>query len=332
MFKKKKTYVILVIIALIVGGIYYWKSRPTKINYTTEKVKVGTIAKTVSVTGEIVPKVKANLSFKLNGKLKYLAVDVGDEVKKGEKIAVIDEGTLKDQLAKANNELKIQKKTLANMKRHEDIYSYQQKSIQRSRIKEAQDAVNLILTEIGETVLYSPIDGKIIKRNINVGENVTANRTILTVASLEEPDIKVDVPESDIASIKIGQQAKLTFDALDIDDILIGKVTEIEPASTVVQDVVYYKVKIKLNKLDNRLKIGMSVDADINVFQKNKVVIIPLRAVKTENNQEYVKILKADNAIKRINIKTGHKGDDGTVEVIEGLKGGENIVVLSSNK
>ncbi len=332
MFKKKKTYVILVIIALIVGGIYYWKSRPTKINYTTEKVKVGTIAKTVSVTGEIVPKVKANLSFKLNGKLKYLAVDVGDEVKKGEKIAVIDEGTLKDQLAKANNELKIQKKTLANMKRHEDIYSYQQKSIQRSRIKEAQDAVNLILTEIGETVLYSPIDGKIIKRNINVGENVTANRTILTVASLEEPDIKVDVPESDIASIKIGQQAKLTFDALDIDDILIGKVTEIEPASTVVQDVVYYKVKIKLNKLDNRLKIGMSVDADINVFQKNKVVIIPLRAVKTENNQEYVKILKVDNVIKRINIKTGHKGDDGTVEVIEGLKGGENIVVLSSNK
>ena len=329
---KKKTYIILGLVILIIGGIYYWKSRPAKISYITETAKVGTITKTVSATGKIVPKKKVDLAFKLNGRLKFLSVDIGDVVKKGEKIAMIDKGTLENELAKAKNEVRVQKKILANMKKHKSTYNYQQKDIQRTQIKKAQDVVDSIITTLKETTLYAPLDGIVATKNIEVGENVIANSPVLTIASQGEPDIEIDVPESDIMAIKVGQKANLTFDALPSDEILTGKVTEIDPVATVIQDVVYYKIKIALDKLDTRLKLGMSVDADINVFQKDGVVIIPLRAVKTEGGKKYVEILKPENKIEKVAVQTGHKGDDGTVEITTGLQGREKVVVLTSKK
>ncbi len=332
MFKKKKTYLILGLIILIIGGIYYEKTKPAKVTYTTETAKIGTIAKTVSATGEIIPQTEAKIAFKLNGQLKFLAVDVGDRVEKGEKIASIDKGTLEDQLAKAKNEVKIQKKTLANMKRHESVYSYQQKDIQKVQIKKAQNEVNSILTMLSETNVYAPLSGVVTKKMINVGENVLANSPILTIAIPENPEIEIDVSETDITKVKIGQTVKLTFDALPSADVLIGKVTEIEPDSTVIQDVIYYKIKVELNKIDKRLKLGMSVDAVIDIFQKKDVVVVPFRAVKIEGTKKYVEILEPENKIKKVNIQTGLRGDDGIVEITKGLQGGEKVVVLSDKK
>lgn len=332
MFKKKKTYVILILLVSIIAGIYYWKSQPVKIAYTTELAKVGKIAKTVSVTGEIVPEIEANLSFKLSGKIEALLVNVGDQVKKDQKIATIDRGTLEDELSKANYEVEVQKKLLLDMKKKEDIYSYHQKNAQRAQIKKAQEMVQEVIKNIGETSLYSPMDGIVTKKNAELGENITANNPVLSVSSLGEPYIQIDIPESDIVDVKIGQKAEITFDALPSNEKLEGEIFEIEPASTVIQDVVYYKAKIKLKKLDERLKIGMSADTDINIFQKDGVVMIPYRAVKNDGDQEYVEILKAENVVEKINVKTGARGDEGMVEIISGLIGGENIVILSSEK
>ena len=325
MFRKKKTYVILALIVLIIGGIYYWKSQPKKITYTTETAKMGTIAKTVSATGEIVPEVQADLSFKLSGRIDSMLVNVGDRVVAKQKIATIDRGTLLEELSRANNEIEVQKKTLSDMKDKDDTYSDDQIRAQKAQIKKAEDAVNIILTQIKATTLYSPLDGMVTKKIAELGENITANSPVLTVSSLGEPYVQIDVPESDIVDVKIGQKAEITFDALPSDEKLEGEIFEIEPASTVISDVVYYKAKIKLAKQDERLKIGMSADADINIFEKNNVVMIPYRAVKNDGSQDYVEILKAENVVEKINVKTGARGDEGMVEVISGLKVGDQI-------
>ncbi|KKQ13840.1 MAG: Macrolide-specific efflux protein MacA [Candidatus Moranbacteria bacterium GW2011_GWF2_36_839] len=314
---------------MIIGGIYYWKSQPKKITYTTETAKVGTIAKTVSATGEIVPETQADLSFKLSGRIDSMLVNVGDRVMAKQKIATVDKGTLLEELSRANNEIEVQKKTLSDMKDKDDTYSDDQIKAQKAQIKKAEDAVNIILTQIKATTLYSPLDGIVTKKIAELGENITVNSPVLTVSSLGEPYIQIDVPESDIVDVKIGQHAKITFDALSSDENLEGEIFEIEPASTVISDVVYYKAKIRLAKMDERLKIGMSADADINIFEKNSVVMIPYRAVKNDGDQDYVEILKAENVVEKINVKTGVKGDEGMVEIVSGLKGGEKVIVLS---
>ena len=331
-FKKKKTYVILALIILVISGIFYLKARPTKITYTTENAEIGTIAKTVSATGEVMAENEANLSFKLAGQIKSILVKVGDVVKKGQRIASIDQGTLWNELSSAKNYLQAQRDTLYDMKKRDETYNNYQREAQRALIKKAEDAVATINTQIGQTTIYSPIAGMITGKNVEVGENVAANQTIVTVSTTEGIEIELDVSESDIIDVKVGQKAKLTFDALSSDEILEGEVVEIDPAATVIQDVVYYKVKVKLSSPDERLKIGMSVDADINVAQKDNVIMIPARAVKTEGSQDYVEILKEDNITERLNVKTGFKGDEGMVEIASGLQGGENVVVLSSEK
>ena len=332
MFKKKKTYVILVLILAITGGIYYWKSKPKKITYTTEIAKVGTITKTVSATGEIMSEVQVDLSFKFAGQIETVLVNVGDKIEKGQKIATIDTGTLYEELEKANYEIEVQRKNLRDIKKRDETYNDFQEDAQRIRIKQAEEDVAIIKSQIKDVILYSPMDGIVIKKNVEAGENIIANASIVTISGLGEPFVEVDIPESDIVDVKIGQSAKITFDALPSDEELEGEVFEIEPASTVISDVVYYKAKIKLVKFDERLKLGMSADADINTFEKNNVVMIPYRAVKTEGSQKYVEILKAENMTEKINVEMGVKGDEGMVEIVSGLKGGENVVVLSDAK
>ncbi|HRY82899.1 MAG TPA: efflux RND transporter periplasmic adaptor subunit [Candidatus Moranbacteria bacterium] len=332
MSKKKKTYIILVLIILIIGGIYYWKSRPVKITYTTEKAKVGTIAKTVSATGEIKPEIESDLSFKISGRVESIFVDVGDNITKGQKIAVIDKGVLLEQLEQAKHELEVQNETLKNMKKRDGTYNHAQREAQRAQIRESEGAINEIKKQIGDTILYSPIEGTVTRKNIEIGENAVANTSVLVISGLGEPFIEIDVSESDVIDVKIEQKAKISFDALPSTEKLEGEVFEIEPASTVIQDVVYYKAKLKLSKWDERLKIGMSVDADINTAEKNNAVMIPLRAVKNDGNQDFVEILKPENKTERVNVQAGLKGDDGMVEIVSGLKGGEDVVVLSSEK
>ncbi|EKD46656.1 MAG: Efflux transporter, RND family, MFP subunit [uncultured bacterium] len=100
-----------------------------------------------------------------------------------------------------------------------------------------------------------------------------------------------------------------------------------------MQGVVYYKIKLKLNTLDVRVKPGMSLNIDINTAEKNDVIMIPNRAIKIENNKKFVDVLKVDGiTTEKVFIETGLEGDEGMVEVKSGLKGGEKVVTFQVTK
>ncbi len=331
MFKYKKTFATLIVIILVIGGYFYFKSNKPKVKYETIQAQKGNLLRTVSVTGVLESENKINVSFKINGRAELVNYDVGDKVKKGAILARIDKGTLDSQLAQAQATLNAQKEKYSLIKRRDDLYKYEEKQAQKAEVEKARAAITAIREEINETTLRAPIDGIIIRKNIEKGENAIANKTIFTISDENEPIIEADIPESDIVDIKLGQKAEVSLDALSSNENLAAEVTEIEPASTVIQDVVYYKIKLKFEKFDNRLKIGMSADIDINTAEKDDVIMIPWRAVKENGNQKYVEILKTNNQVKKINIRTGLRGDDGAVEVISGLQGGENVITLTKS-
>jgi HlyD family secretion protein len=336
MFKKKKTYVILVLIILIIGGAWYWKSKKTKIEYTTATVSKGTLSQTVSVTGKTASPHEVELSFKTSGIIQDLYVDIGDKVKKGQVIAIIDKGTLYAQLEGARQDVKYQKKTLANMRRRENTYKKEQEEAQKALVRKAQANVSQVLTSFKDTILYSPIDGIVIRRNGEVGETITANSAaantpVVTVAQEGDLDVKADVPESDIVKIALGQKADISLDAFSAQDIFQGEVIDIEPASTIIQEVVYYKVKLKITNYDPRIKNGMSADLNIKTASRENVVSLPERSIKDDGGQKYVEILKDEknNIIEKKNVKTGMKGDEGMIEVTSGLSGGEKVITFT---
>ncbi len=320
----------------IIWGVYYFKNKKPVVSYTTQKAEKGNLLRTVSVTGEIIAPVEADLSFKLSGQIETLMAELGDRIEVGQKIATIDKGTLPSQLAAAKQEVTAQKQTLINMERRKDIYNHFQKEAQTAAIKAAEERVSQVQTNIDETTLYSPIAGTVIKKNVEVGETtvanaVTSNTSVVTIASDGDFLTEVSVPESDIVDVAIGQKAEVSLDALPSSEKLSAIVSKIEPASTVIQDVVYYKIKLQFNQSDARLKVGMSTDVNINTAEKDNVIMIPMRAVKNDGGNDYVEILNADGiTTKKVDVKIGMNGDDGMVEVASGLTGGENVVILTN--
>lgn len=331
---KKKKYIIwaVVILAAAIGVYYFIQSRKSVTTYTTENATRGDLAQTVSVTGTIKAENEADVSFQGSGRIIEMLAKVGDQVEKGRKLAEIDKGTLYIELKQAREDVKTQQETLDHMKENRDTYSGEQRDAQRAVVRKYEEQINAVLHTISETRLYAPMTGTVIRKDYETGENAAANSIIYTIAGEGGLKIEAVVPESDIVKIKVGQRATISLDAFPSNEKLEAEVAEIEPASTVIQDVVYYKTKLKFANTDERIKNGMSADIDIRAAEKNNVVMIPLRAVKTEGDREYVEILKAENITEKVYVKTGLRGDDGMVEIISGLSGGEKVITLTKTQ
>ncbi|KKQ51147.1 MAG: Efflux transporter, RND family, MFP subunit [Parcubacteria group bacterium GW2011_GWD2_38_11] len=209
------------------------------------------------------------------------------------------------------------------------------RNARNAQVAAAQAVYDMAVLNLNRATLISPVNGIITEVNNKPGEILgtgVIKETFSRVMSLDMI-IQSQVPESDIVKVKLGQHASVTFDALTPEDIFDAEIIEINPASTNVQGVVYYNIKLKLNTLDIRVKPGMSLNVDIRTAEKNEVIMIPSRAIKIEENKKYVEILKVDGiTTEKVFIETGLEGDDGMIEAKSGLKGGEKVVTFQVMK
>jgi multidrug efflux pump subunit AcrA (membrane-fusion protein) len=148
-------------------------------------------------------------------------------------------------------------------------------------------------------------------------------------------EIEVDISETDITKISKNDEVEITLDALDENIKLYGKVYSIEPAETVIQDVIYYRVKIYFDIEDylrNQIKPGMTANTTITTEHKEDVLIIPSRAIIEKNGDgNFTRIISA-GGLQEVKIITGLYGDDGLVEVVSGLTEGQEVVTYINKK
>lgn len=336
MAKNKKRIIWgIITIAVVAGGYYFLRPKAPKTVYTTADVTRGNLAQTVSETGTIKTVNQTDLSFKISGRVVRLLADVGDSIKKGQLLAQLDLGTLGSQLKQAEHDLKYQKEVLDSMKEKDDVYNDEDKDAQRAKIKSAEEGIVSVQSQIRDTYMYSPIDGVILKRNVDPYETTVANSPtpVFTVGDPSDLVIETNVPESDITKIKIGQKASMVFDALPASEIFEGAVTKIDPDSTVIQDVVYYRIKLKLDQANDAVKSGMSANIDVHTAEVYNILIIPQRAVTMEGNNKFVQILNPDGkTTAKVQIQTGLAGDEGMVEIKSGLQEGQKVVTFTQTQ
>ncbi|MCD6149923.1 efflux RND transporter periplasmic adaptor subunit [bacterium] len=329
MSKRKKVIIWIIIVAVILGGVFlYFKTKKTEVERITEMVKVGEVIRTVSVTGEIIPEKQADLAFETGGRIKSINVEVGDKVEEGQIIATLDDSVVKSQLWGAQIALDIQQKNLDLSRRGWNDLKPEEKAAKKLAVDQARAGVQTIREQLGKMVLYSPLKGIVTERDAEPGEIAGIGATIISIIQKGEFKIEAEVSESDIAEVNLGQKANITFDALPSEEIFKAEVVEIEPAATIIQDVVYYKVELKLADIDQRFRAGMSADIDILAAQENSVLTIPERAVKSENGAKIVQVLLENGEVKKVEVKTGLRGDDGNIEIKSGLKEGDEVVVF----
>lgn len=196
--------------------------------------------------------------------------------------------------------------------------------------KENYEALNVV----------SPIDGKVAKIYLKYGEEVKSSDTIITVIS-DDKLAEITLNEVDVAKVKVGQKATMTFSALSEVEIT-GEVVEVDSVGTTNQGVVSYSAKVKFDVTNDDIKPQMSVSVDIITAEKIDVLIVSSSLIKTDSTTglNYVEVFNsnADNKTEIVTtaspdkkyIEVGLEGDSYT-EILSGLEEGDLIITKTSS-
>ncbi len=187
----------------------------------------------------------------------------------------------------------------------------------------ARAARDLAKQRLDEATLFAPFDGTITMLDLDPGAVVQPGKPVLTLANIDQLQIKLNIDETDIPRVALGQSVSLDLDAFPGKEIQ-GSVIDIAPGASTVQGVVNYEVKIQLKPTDVAIRPGMTANANIQVARKDNVLLVPVRAVRSSGGKLVVTILSGGRT-KEVPVTLGLSNDQES-EVLSGLNEGDQVV------
>jgi len=199
--------------------------------------------------------------------------------------------------------------------------------IAKAALTQAQASQAQIQSQLDKNTLRSPIAGTIATFDLQVGEIVAPEATVVSVIGMNKYQIESNVPEADVSKIKVGDPATVTLDAYGPDVTWNAVVSQIYPSESVIEGVPTYKTIFTLSQNDDRIKPGMTANLDISNDNRQNVLFLPQRTIIRENGNKYVQLLSADGVHStQVQIQTGLYGSDGKVEILSGVREGDKII------
>ncbi|MGC9602929.1 MAG: HlyD family efflux transporter periplasmic adaptor subunit [Minisyncoccia bacterium] len=191
-----------------------------------------------------------------------------------------------DAITNANQSISEKTQALTDLKNGAnplDIQSQQLAVTQRGNaLLDAQET-------LADYSIRAPFDGVVAKIDVNKGDPASSGAVVTTMIS-NQSIANVSLNEVDVAKVKVGQKATMTFDAFS-GLTIAGQVSQVDTIGTVSQGVVNYNIQILFGTQDDRIKPSMSVSASIITDVKQDVLLVPNSAVKTQNGNSYVQVL-----------------------------------------
>ncbi|MCK4520502.1 HlyD family efflux transporter periplasmic adaptor subunit [Candidatus Parcubacteria bacterium] len=205
--------------------------------------------------------------------------------------------------------------------RQEDIDLYQ------AQVNQAKAKVRLLENQIYEAVLRSPADAQITKLHKKVKEMAqpSLQDPVISLLPLVLFEIEVNIYEEDVIKMDIGNPVDISLIAFP-SQTFQGEVISIDPAQELIDGVVYYKATINPGEIPDQVKPGMTADLIIKTAFKENVLIIPEDGIQYKEDKKIVEVFK-DGSVEEREVVIGLQGSDYMVEVVSGLKEGENIVL-----
>ncbi len=262
----------------------------------TVKAERGELTETVTATGTIESVTQVDVGTQVTGIIDKLYADYNTVVTKGQLIAEIEKTLLQSDLTSAEANVESARLTyeynLVNYNRDKALhdkqlisdYEFQTSKKELEVSKTAYDkakadkvraAKNLNYAEI-----YSPIDGIVISREVEVGQTVVSNMNVAnlyTIADLDNMQVIGNVDEADIGQVKVGQAVTFSVDAYS-DELFEGHVTQVRLNPTVESNVVTYEVVVAAPNPDHKLIPGLTANLIIYTMSEDNVLLLPTKA------------------------------------------------------
>lgn len=306
MKKKLVIGVAITVVVIISGYILFKQTGPSQeISYKTTVITRGSVENLISSTGSLNPVSTIEVGTQVSGTIVKVYADYNDVVKKNQIIAEIDRQPLLSKLGQIQaaysraDALFEQAKSQydRNKPLHEKGIISDEEFVaaktnylaQKASLDGAKADVETARTNVTYATIRSPINGTVIKRNVEVGQTVAASLsapTLFIIAEdLQKMEILADVDESDIGKIKTGQEVTFNVPAYP-DQTYKGMVSQVRLQPTTVQNVVTYTVVIKASNPDGTLLPGMTANVDFIADKADSVLLIPSAALRFKPSEE----------------------------------------------
>lgn len=203
-------------------------------------------------------------------------------------------------------------------------------AVYQAQVNQAKALLQKIQSQRNELIISAPSSGLITKINGEIGEIINPDKPVISFVAENVLQIKLNIIEDKIINVKVGQEAEITFDAIE-NQKFSGKIVSIDPAETEIQGAVYYETTIIFDKVDEHIKSGMTANVLIKTDVKENALFIPVSAIRIKDNKKYVQILENKKTISK-DVTTGIKNSMGMIEIISGLEEGEQVMVSTQSK
>jgi len=375
---RKRVLIPAVAVVILGGGGFAATHRgPKPTPVETATVAREDVQAKVTANGKVQAQRKVEISATIAGQVTAIAVREGDLVKKGQFLLQID--AVNPRAAARSNEYSMQalreevesaRTTLAQARvdlgRVEQNYKAgivpaadldrartavrtSEAAVQMAERRVSQAAATLegARDTLAKTTIRSPMDGIVTARRVEEGEVAvigvqnSPGTVLLTISDMSVVEAELEVDETSIPSVKLGQEARVRLDAYP-NQTFRGVVTEVgsSPLAGTQNEAIKFKVKVQLKNPPPGIKPGLSVQADILTGFRPNVLTVPLQALVVRDapkkpeeksaqagppKEEEGVFLSVGGKAEFKPIKTGLLGEL-SLEVVSGLQGGESLI------
>ena len=283
----------------------------------------------LELQGNVDTKNLLTITPEYNGILSRIYVKEGQRVNKGQVLAKIDDGGLRQQLTLLQIQAELAKTTFERQERlwNQNIGSEIQYLQSKSNYEAQQQAVNQLQVQLDKTIVKAPFSGTIDDVISEQGTVVAAGQTpLILLVNLKDMYIETDVPESHITSVTKNKNVIVELPVLGktIETQIRQVGSYINPANRT------FKIEVAVPNKDKSIKPNLTAKLKINDYSNSKAFLIP-QSIISENaeGQQFIYVVKDRNeklgVSKRVIIKTGKTQGD-VIEVLEGIENGSEII------
>jgi HlyD family secretion protein len=316
----------------------------------------GDLAAHLTVVGNLIGLQTVDVAPRVQGRLIGISVELGDAVRRGQTIAKVEDREIAEQVRQAEASMEVSKATIRqreadlkvaelNFDRSKNLYSRQLLAKQAlddaesrylaavaqvdlAKAQQAQNDARLqeLRFNLNNTIITSPVDGFIGRRNVDPGAMVSTNTAVASVVDISRLKLVVNVVEKDLRMVTAGDVGVVEVDAYP-GEKFNGRIARVAPVLDPATRTA--SIEIEIPNPGYRLKPGMYARITLTVEERKNVLVAPKIAVIDFENRRGVWVPTEDTRAKFLPVELGIEGTD-TIEIVSGLKEGDRFVTTGA--
>ncbi|HEX6939190.1 MAG TPA: efflux RND transporter periplasmic adaptor subunit [Longimicrobiales bacterium] len=295
----------------------------------TAAVEVGTIARSITVSGVVEPLRSVGINSQLSGAVLEVFVEEGDFVRAGTVLARLDDREIRAQLASAEAAFEVAE---AAFRRSEQLFDRQvitraEYDRDRAAYAAARAQLEQLRTRVDYATIDAPASGIIIEKHVEAGDIVSAQTRLFALADIDTMVVRVQVSELDVVELRTGAPVDITLDAYP-DRAFDGRIRRIFPAADPTTRLVPVEVALG-RKAADFARPGFLARVRFALSAREGARLVPASAIVGDAGSPAVFIVRDGRAFRRT-VETGLTSE-GRVEIVAGLDPGERVVVAGNN-